>query len=201
MLGITVSLCATLAIAAPDYGSLRGNADAVNNLGRFLEQYIGDCEHSEPQFDKKGCLAETAERQKRYDGKVLVIEIDNPEEQLHFADWDNGQKAFRMHLTPFFGERALAMTVGKPDRLNKDGLPVMKNIPVWIKLPKGEQEFAFRRQLERSQVRLELLVRARKPWRIKRKEGEGDFRGLDVALVGLRVYPIRGQDVLAEQTY
>ena len=76
----------------------------------------------------------------------------------------------------------------------------MKNVPIWVKLPKGEEEFAFRRQLERGMVRLEMLVRPRKAWRMKRKDGDGDYRGVDVALVGVRVYSDHG-DVLAEQTY
>lgn len=186
---------------APDYATLRSSAEPVSSLGRFLERFLGDCDSNDPQFDKKSCEAETLNQQKRYLGQVILLEIDNPEEQLHFAEWDARQGAFRLHFTPFIGERALALSVGKPDRLNGEGLPVVKNVPVWVKVPRGETELTFRRLLERGMVRLELLLKPRKPWRIKRKGGDGDYRGVDVALLGLRVYPIRGQNVLAEQTY
>ena len=93
------------------------------------------------------------------------------------------------------------MTVGKPERLNKEGYPVMKNIPIWVKSPDGREDFNFRRQLERGMVRLELLVKPKKAWRLKRTNGEPDYRGVAVDLVGLRIYAARGSTVLAEQTY
>lgn len=194
-------LSMTAAIAAPDYGALRGSAEPVNNLGRFLERYLGDCESSDRDFDKRGCELEAQNRRKKLADHLLLLEIDSPEEQVHFAEWDRSQRAYRLHLTPFFGERALALSVGRPEKLSREGLPVVKNVPIWVKLPKGEEEVAFRRALERGMVRLELLLRPRKPWRMKRKAGDGEYRGLDVALVGLRIYPLRGQRVLAEQTY
>ncbi len=196
-----VALLPLVAVSAPDYATLRGQAEPVSNLGRWLEKVVGDCDHDDAGFDKKGCEEEAARVRKRYEGQPVLIELDSAEEQVHFAEWDASHNAYRLHLTPFFGERALAMTVGKPEKTNKDGLPLMKNIPIWVKMPKGESELVFKRMLERSQVRVEMVVRPRKPWRLKRKSGEGDFRGLDVALLGLRVYPIQGQNVLAEQTY
>lgn len=191
----------TLSFVSAGYSSLRESADPVSNLGRFLEKYVGDCDSDDPSFDKKGCEEQAAAEQKKHNGKLLLIEIESPGEQLQLAEWDRSRGAFRLHLTPFFGERALALTVGKPDRLSKDGLPVIKNVPIWVKLPEGETELIFRRQLERGMVRLEMLVRPRKAWRMKRKDEPGDFRGVDVALVGIRIYPLRGPGVLAEQTY
>lgn len=196
--GTAVSLLA-LAVSAPSYSSLRDAADPVSNIGRWLEKYAGDCESSDPSFDKKGCEDRAADAQKKENGKTLLMEIE-PGEQLTFDGFDPGKSAYRLLLAPFFDERALALSVGKPEKLSKDGLPVVKNVPIWVKLPKGEEEFAFRRQLERGMVRIELLVKPRKAWRMKRKDGDVDFRGVDVALVGLRVYSDRG-DVLAEQVY
>ncbi|MCK6548065.1 DUF6066 family protein [Myxococcota bacterium] len=194
-------LVLVLAIGAPSYGTLKTDAEPVTNLGRFLERYLGDCDSDDPTFDKKGCEAAVAQAQKRWADKVLVFELDDVSEQLHFAEWDTNKRAFRLHLTPFFGERALALTVGKPERLNADGLPVLKNLPVWVPSPNGSGDLSFRRQLERGMVRLELLVKVKKPWRMKKKGEDGEYRGLDVALVGLRVYSLQGNNVLAEQTY
>jgi hypothetical protein len=196
----TALMLALSELASPSYSTLRDTADPIPNLGRFLERYVGDCESNDPSFDKKGCEERAAAEQKKLNGKLLVVEIET-NDQLQFAEWDNGKSAYRLHLTPFFDERALALSVGKPDRLNKDGLPVVKIVPIWVKLPKGEDEFAFRRQLERGMVRLEMLVRPKKAWAMKRKDGDGAYRGVDVALVGVRLYTERGQGVLVEQTY
>jgi hypothetical protein len=195
--GIVVAL---VAVAAPGYATLKDSADPVNNLGRFLEHYAGDCDSNDPAFDKKTCEENAAAEQKKFNGKMLVIELE-PGEQLRLDMFDKNKGEYRLLLAPFFGERAMALSVGKPEKLNKDGLPVVKNVPIWVKLPKGEDEMTFRRQLERGMVRLEMLVRPRKVWRIKRKDGEGDYRGVEVALAGLRLYSDRGQGVLAEQTY
>lgn len=199
-MSLAAGIVAALVAAAPGYSELRLEAEPITNLGRFLERYLGDCESDDPSFDKRSCEEGVAEVRKRWNDKLLVIEIEAPEEQLRLAELEARRKAYRLHLTPFFGERALAMTVGKPDRLNKDGLPVMKNIPIWVAAPDGRDDFNFRRQLERGMVRLELLVRARRPWRLERK-GETPFRGLEVELAGLRLYPLQGRAVLAEQTY
>jgi hypothetical protein len=105
-----------------------------------------------------------------------------------------------VHLTPFFSERGLGLSVGKPSRLTSEGYPVVKNVPIWVKLPKDESEFIFRRDLERGNVKIELLVKPQRAWIMKSKTGEV-VRGAEVALAGVRVYGSRGSAVLAEQTY
>lgn len=189
-----------LAPAAESYESLASQAKSVNNLGRYLESYLGDCEHDTPGFDRKGCLEDVRGVQSKENGALLKIVVDDVREQLAFAGWDGNKKAYRLHLTPLFPERDVAMTVGKPSRLNSDGQPVMKNMPLWVELPKGEAEFAFRRRLERGMVRLELLVRPKGPWQ-KARKGEAPLRGLEVVLVGIRMLPARGSGHLFQQVY
>ncbi len=189
-----------LAPAAESYEALATKATPVNNLGRYLEAYLGDCDHDAPDFDQKGCLEKVRAVQKERDGELIKIVRDDVRDQLAFAGWDGRKKAFRLHLTPLFPERDVALTVGKPRRLNADGLPVMKNIPLWVELPKGEAEFAFRRRLERGMVRLELLVRPKGPWQ-KARKGDKPLRGLEVDLVGIRVLPARGSGHLYQQVY
>src|SRR5438552_18554410 len=98
-------LAPMLAVSAPDYPTLRAQAEPVSNLGRFLERVVGDCDHDDAAFDKKGCQEEAAKNLKRYESQTIMVEVDQPEEQLHFADWDQGRQSYRLHLTPFFGER------------------------------------------------------------------------------------------------
>lgn len=198
-IGSPVAL-ALLALGAPSFSSLSGDATPVNNLGRFLERYIGDCDHSDtPGFDEKACKEEVAAVRRKHRGKLIRVRIENLEGQLKFAGWDKRKNAFRLHLTPFFPERDVAMTVGKPKRY-KEGMPVLRNIPVWVPRPDGEPEFAFRRRLERGMVRLDLLVRPKTTWRKARKD-EDAMRGLVVELVALRLLPARGDKPLAERVF
>ncbi len=196
-------LAATLTLAVPaetpSFAALRSEAEVVKNVGRFLERALGDCASDDPEFDRAGCEARAAEERKGLKGKTFRMEVDDVESVLSFAGWDKGRQAFRLHFTPIFGERGLAMSVGRPAKLNADGLPVVKNIPVWVNPPKGEPQAIFQHQLERGQVRLEVVFRLAGAWQMTRSKKDTPVRGLEVELLGLRVYSRAGQ-LLAEET-
>jgi|JI10StandDraft_1071094.scaffolds.fasta_scaffold469110_2 hypothetical protein len=193
------SLVATLIVAAPSYTAVRSDAAPIKSLGRFLEQYVGDCESEDPEFDKRGCEAAAASAREGMAGKLLRLELDDPSEVLAFADWDARRSAFRLHFTPFLSDRGVGLSAGKPTGLTPAGQPIVKNIPLWVPLPKGEAEFGFRRQLERGMVRLEIIFKPGKVWAMQRR-GESPVRGVAVEIVGVRVLA-RGDQVLSEETY
>jgi hypothetical protein len=197
----TAMMLAAWTLGGLSYGQARDRSQEIPNLGRFLEKYVGDCLGNAPEFDRSGCEKEAKKYRKTKFGKIYRLELDDIQEQLHFAGWDRRKKAFRVHLTPFFGERGLALTMGKPSRLNSDGFPILKNIPIWVALPKGETEFMFKRRLERGMLRLELVFKAGKPWGLRGRGGADPIRGVAGRLIGLRVFSSRGSDVLAEQSY
>lgn len=189
----------SMVAGAPGYGSLAADARTVNNLGRLLEGYLEDCDVDTPGFDREGCRERVKAARAELDGARLKVEVDVAG-RLRLAGWDARKEAYRLHLVPLFDARGLGLSVGKPRRVDAKGRPVVKNIPIWVKRAKGEPEAIFERRLARGMVRLELLVEPRRAWRIRRK-GDDDLRGLDVKLVGLRLYAARGGEVLAEQTY
>jgi hypothetical protein len=201
MLAWTGVASALLVLADGGYGSLRSQAEAVKNLGRFLEGYLGDCLSDDPEFDRRGCEAKARDVQKEIGAKLLKIELEDVAEQLRLANWDDRRGAYLLHFTPFFAERGLALSIGKPSGLNKDGQPIVKNMPLWVPLPKGEAEFSFRRQLERGSVRLEMLFKPNRVWALQAKKTDPPVRGVSVDLVGLRLYSGRGDEVIAEQVY
>lgn len=189
-----------LVVGTTSYEDLGREAESVKNLGRLLEGYLEDCSLDVPGFDAEACRNRVKINQRAANKKRHRLEIDDVTGQLSFAGWDKRKNAYRLHLVPVFGERGVALTVGKPKRLDRQGQPVMKNIPIWVKRPDGEPEFIFKKRLERGMVRLELLVEPKRAWRMRRK-GEDDLRGMETKLVGLRLYAARGDKVLAEQTY
>lgn len=194
-----LSLLILVASATP-YERARSGAETIENLGRFLEEYVGQCDSDEPIFDKAACERKAQDARKRYRGRTLLLEIDSPRDQVSVATFDERKKMFRIHLTPFFSERGLGLSVGRPRKLTAEGYPVVRNVPIWVKLPDGEPEFVFRRQLDRGMVRLELIFKPKRAWQLKSRGGDA-VRGAEVALVGVRVYGSRGSSVLAEQTY
>ena len=188
-------------LAAPPYGSVRAEAEPVSNLGRYLEEYLGECESDAPEFDRAGCEDRAAAVRKQRAGVAIRLEVEELEGTLAFSGYDERKKLYRLLLTPFFAGRELAITVGRPTAGAKDGLPTVKNIPIWVALPDGEPEFAFRRKLERGMVRLEVVLEPGAPWALKRKDGDGAYRGVEARLLGLRVSESRAERVLAEQSY
>lgn len=204
-LPVLVLVQSTLLLAsiagAPSYSSVAGDAAIISNLGRFLEAYVGDCLADDPEFDRAGCDARAAAHRRTVDGDRYRLEVDDLTAKVRLHGWDKRRRAFRLLLTPFFSDRNLALTFQQPVARKGDGLPSVKNIPIWVKLPPSEAEFAFRRRLERGMVRVELVVVPQKPWAIKRRDGEGWFRGMKARLLGLRLLGLRSDAVLAEQTY
>lgn len=192
-------LLLSLSVGAP-YKTHLESAERVPNLGRFLEAYLGDCMSDEPTFDKKGCLEAAAKIQREKKGKLLVFEVPDPSSMFQLRRFDAQRGTYRVEVTPFFSERALAMSVGKPLKLNADGLPIVKNVPLSVKMPDGETEFSFKRKLERGQVTVELIFKPRTPWTMRPK-GQPEIRGLAVDLVGIRLTQSPGETVIAEETY
>lgn len=196
----SVSLVALFLAAGAPYKTQADGAERVPNLGRFLEAYLGDCMSDEPTFDKKGCLEDAARVQKEKNGRLMVFEVPDPSSLFQLKSFDRQRGAYRVEVTPFFSERALAMSVGKPQKLTPDGLPIVKNVPLSVKMPDGETEFSFKRKLERGQVTMELLFRPRSVWTLKPKN-QREMRGVSVELVGIRLTQSPGDTVIAEETY
>ncbi len=194
--GLSVLL---LSLGAPAYQSVQRRAESVGNLGRFLERYVGDCDSDDPNFDRAQCEADAKAQRAEFQGRLIRLDFDDLRGQIKLVGWDARKNAYRLELTPFFSERGLGLSIGKPKRLTSDGLPVVRNIPIWVKGVGNEPEFVFRRQLDRGMVRLELLVKPKRAWRLKK--GRHTVRGADVSLKGFRLYPSRGDTVLAELTY
>ena len=186
--------------ASTPYRTQLEGAERVPNLGRFLETYLGDCTSEDPSFDKKACNEAAAQVQKDQNGKVFVFEVADATTMFQLKGFDKQRGIYRVAVTPFFSERALAMSVGKPQLMNADGFPVVKNVPLSVKMPEGETEFTFKRRLERGQVTVEIMFRPKGPWTMKRKT-QPDLRGLSVQLVGIRLTQSPGETIIAEETY
>lgn len=190
-----------LLTAAP-YAELRGRAETIDNLGRWLTDYVGDCASAEAPTarDRRVCRSRVARFRKKWRGKLVRVTLDEPVDLLTLEAFDQRKKAFRVNLLPFIAARGIGMSVGRPRRLDAEGRPVVGHLPLWVRLPEDTPAFVFRRNLERGMVRLELVVVPKGAYRMRRA-GQAPVRGLEVTLKGLRLVRARSGDVLAEQTF
>ena len=191
----------TIVSATTAFDALLAEAKPVPNLGRLLAGYVGDCAPKGGQDRvQRACRRAVQRFQRDWSGRLIRVEIEDPGHVLHFVGFDRRKEAFRLNLVPFFPARGLGMSVGRPRRINSEGLPVMRNLPLWVKLPEDQPPFVFRRDLERGMVRLELVVVPKKAYRMRRA-GKAPVRGLEVTLKGLRLVGARSGEVLMERTY
>ncbi len=199
--GSTIICILAVTAAASGYDTLSAKAEPVQNLGRLLEGYIGDCDgDASDRGPRKACREAVRRFRQRWRGRLLRVTIEDPGTMMTYAGYDARKKAFRLNLVPFFGARGFGMSVGRPRRLNAEGRPVMRHLPLWVKPPQDTPAFVFRRNLERGMVQLELVVMPRKTYRLRRGDA-ATVRGLNVRLRGLRLVSARSGDVLVEQTY
>src|SRR5688500_2877885 len=112
MMFISTTATILITLASTPYDRVRGAAQSVSNLGRFLEEYVGDCEHDSPGFDKFGCEQKAQSARERYRGRTLMLEVDGSSDSVSVAEFDTNKGMFRVHFTPFFSERGLGLSVG-----------------------------------------------------------------------------------------
>lgn len=191
-----------LLVSGSSYEGLAARARTVPNFGRMLEAFVGQCDRGDVEagFDKKRCQQDVEQTRRSMSGRLMRVVIDDPGPNMALAGFDSRKGAFRVDIVPFFQARGMGLSVGRPQRLNDQGLPVMRHLPVWVKLPEDTPTFIFRRNLERGMVRLELVIVPKAAYRIRR-QGREVVRGLEVDLKALRVVGARNGEVLAEHIY
>lgn len=198
----TILLSVLILAATSPYETLRARSASVENLGRFLESSLGDCPAKRRETDaaRRDCVARAGRYLRSVRGKMLRVTISEPAGIMSVARFDERKGAFLVNLVPFFAARGKGMSVGRPRRLDRSGRPVMRHLPVWVKLPEDTPPFFFRRNLERGMVQLELVVVPESSYRLRRP-GRGDVEAVEVKLRGLRLVAARSGAVLVEKTY
>jgi hypothetical protein len=179
------------------FDSVAQGAAPVSNLGRFLEAYVGDCESEAPDFDRTACENRAKDERKSWNGKTLRIEFQDVGNEIRFKGWDARQNAYRLDLTPVFSERGLALSFSQPRKLNSEGFPIVKIIPVWIPKPEAGADFVFERNLDRAFFRIVALVQPQGVWRFSAPTGA--VRGAHVKLLAYQLRALRGDAVLVEK--
>lgn len=172
--------------AAPDFDAAKAVAKPIGSLERFLSETVGDCEgEADARFDRAGCRAQAAAARAERAGQTFVLQVDNLRGRLEEPVWDPKKRAFRALMVPIFVGADLALTVGSPLRVDGEGRPIVRKLPLWLELPSGLPEFIFRRDVGRGRVAAEFLVALDAPW--SKGRGRRAARGLSVRLLGWRL--------------
>lgn len=199
--GMLAGLFALAAAGSPGFDAVAASARPIAALDRFLDDAVGRCATpTDPRFDRRGCLAEARRRRRAMADDRWRLDIRGLRGRLDPPVWDRRRRAWRVLLTPIFGERGLGLSVGRPSRVDRAGRPVVRKVPLWVRRPDDLPEFIFRRDLERGKVTLRILVTVGERWSFGR--GERAVEGLSVRLVGWQLVHrsgVLGERVLLHQ--
>lgn len=189
---------ALLLLGTP-FGQLSQSATRVDNLGRYLDAYVGDCQgNSDPEFDSAACHKKAAGVRSQEKGRRLWVEVDDLEGLIQYRGLDKRKSAYRFDLTPIFAPRSVAMSIGVPKRLDSDGQPRIRQRVLYVPQTSALPERLMRSMVRRGGFRLELVVEVKRGWQLKR--GRHQALGMATELLALRLSDNRG-DVLLEESY
>ena len=187
---------ARLTVARPSFDALKAKATAVEDLGHFLDDYVGDCAHS---ADRRSCARNAAAHRHGLTGRLFYTRLPDAMSQLLQVGEDLGGGRVRLYLTPVFGGSGYGLTRGRPHRLDRRGNPRMRLLPMTARLPDGMSRRSLDLAVHTQNVTLELLFRPGRIWRL----GSHGHHAAGVAarFAGLRIKDARSGAVLVSRIF
>jgi len=174
------------------------HVEPVGHLGSFLESYVGTCDRRPPK-DRRACRAEVAAARERAEGRLVRVEGD-PNAQLTVRRFDDDRGTVDVVVLPFWSASGLAMSAGRPQRLDRSGRPLVRTLPMSVELPDDVPAFMARRKIEQGRVRVSWVVRPTSVWTLRGRDGDR-VRGVAVRPLVLQIADPRSGDVWAEKTW
>jgi hypothetical protein len=165
-----------IALAAPGFDAQKSSAAAVESIPKAISVLVGDCSKAEFE-DAIACEENVKKDQDALRKKPAYFYLGVPNEGLLRFEGMKGTKA-RFLWTPVHDARGLALTVGKPDKLDKSGRPVMKLFVVDVALADGVLESDVQRAIRTGNIAIELVADFDKTWALGAAESQ--VRGVSV---------------------
>ena len=185
-----LSLSASKVRADDRFEAVSQRAERLENLGAFLERYVGSCHdvYARADCERNVALARQAVR-----GKKLVARIGEGASELVRARISGGH--FRIELTPFIDGGGLALTHGAPSRQDDQGRPVIGLVVLQGELPPSVGDLEFQSPFRTGNVEMEVVFEAEGTWKMKRRDG-GFYEGVRARFLALRlVDPRTGAEI------
>ena len=187
---------ARLTVARPSFDALKAKATAVEDLGHFLDDYVGDCAHSP---DRRACARHAAAHRRSLKGHLFYTRLPDAMSRLLRVGPELGGGKVRLYLTPVFGGSGYGLTRGRPHGLDRRGNPRMRLVPLTARLPDGMSRRSLDLAVQTQNVTLELIFR---PGRIWHLSGHGHrAAGVAARFAGLRIENARSGAVVVSRIF
>ncbi len=180
-------LAASPALAAGDLAAIRRQASRIDDLGPFLERYVGVCRDDTARGD---CERNVRVARRGLDGRIFSTVVG--EQTLELVRPERTAAGYRYVVTPFIdGGKGVALTNGSPRRQDAAGRPLVGLLVLDGPLPVGLDEAGLESALRTGRVELEVLFRPERAWRLKRKGATGFYEGVGARFLALRLVESR----------
>lgn len=165
-----------LALAAPSFDGVKKQSAPLESIPKAISTLVGDCSSAEFE-DAIACEENVKKDQAALRQKSAYAYLGVPREGLLKFEGMKGDKA-RFLWTPIHDARGLALSIGKPDKLDKGGNPVLKLFVVDVTLADGVLEGDVQRAIRKGNVAIELVGDFEKVWTLG--AGEKQVRGVSM---------------------
>jgi hypothetical protein len=164
------------ALAAPGFDAQKSAAAPVESIPKAISVLVGDCSKAEFE-DAIACDENVKKEQALLRQKPAYFYLGVPSEGLLRFEGMKGAKA-RFLWTPIHDARGLALSLGKPDKLDKGGRPVLKLFVVDVSLADGVLESDVQRAMRTGNIAIELVGDFDKTWALG--AGDKQVRGVSI---------------------
>jgi len=190
---------ALVMVAKPaSFDALKADTSELDRPGNAVSAIIGICNQEDP-VDRMHCQENTAEESKKHRGKTYYINLGANHQELLEFEGIRGSKARFLWVPIYDPGNGYALTAKKPNKVNKDGWPVLKKEVIDGAL-KGDVAASDLRRLARlGQVNIEIIGEFKKPWALR--HGGDKVYGVHFKLKGLRLSQARSGDTILERLY
>lgn len=197
-LALSAALLATLPAAgrAAAYGDLAARANHLENLGTFLERYVGACNDPLTRVD---CEANVKAQRRTLDGALYAASL--AEGTLDIVKVERRGDRLRFVVTPFIDGGGLALTHGAPRQQDAAGHPVIGLLVLEGQLPAGMDELSLDSALRTGRLAMEVLFEPEGTWKLKKKGEAGFYEGVRARFVGIRLVETRSGQELASRVF
>jgi hypothetical protein len=179
-------LASSPALASSRFDAVRGQARQVDDLGPFLERYVGSCLDEATRAE---CEQNVRAVRRGVDGNTYAASV--AEQTLDLVRPERTRDGYRFVVTPFIDGGGVALTNGEPRRQDASGRPLIGLLVLDGALPAGMDEMDLESALRTGRVELQVVFRPEGAWRLKRKGGPGFYEGVKARFLAVRLIESR----------
>lgn len=197
-LAIPVAVALSLVADGPSFETLAKGALPLDRPAQAVAVLVGACDMGGGAVSG-ACLENTKDLKDKVSGRRVAIDLGAGHDQLLSYGGRRADKT-RFVWAPLYDVgNGLALTVGRPDRVGRDGTVVLQKRPVDGDSPDELTDLDLRRIAGTGMLGIRVVGRFGKPWSMTAPGGK-TVKGVAFEVEALQLYNARTGAVVFEST-